>query len=1093
MSASIQSLSATATRVALAMLVTIFTSGTLFGQSGTWTSAAPGDYFTAPNWQGGTVASGVGNTADFSTVDLTSDITVTVDSALTIGGLNFADANPANGTGIYDFFTTNASVITLDNSGSAPLINVGSFTPGAFDDVFIGNNLAGASGFNKTGSGIFTIGGDATALTGPINVNEGTLRIGPVGAYAGAAAPITIADGATIESQVNGGFFGGVSVASGATGTVRFAGSGSNFLNQIQSDGTGTLNLESGTAGATISGEGDWATGGGFAEVNMTGTDSGGVSFFRGRINRPAPNNWNADFTNTVVNLDNIDFRVQTNSFGNNVAFGELNGTGTAVLTGGNAGSGGSAIRYIIGALNTDGEFAGTVVGGGGPTGNNGGVSIEKVGTGTHTFSGTFVDPLVGANADIGREGGVIRVSAGTLAFTGTADSVPGGFGTRKSTIDVLTGATLDVSGTTNTFSSSPLQQIQGSGTIVGPFNHDEGEIRPADVSTADNDTTLTNEPVPTVGSINFTGNLTFNGGSIVYDMNETPGINDLIQVNGMTSVSGGGVVDPNFLGADPTAGLTYTFLTSSGGFSDAVSGWTVNWPGRGAKPDVFIDGNDLKFTTTEVGAGGAVVWSGAVNGTWDVETTQNWLLGGSADVFFQGDDVTFNDSGANPTITLSEAVNPRNMVVNSNTNAYSFSGNSIIATGTLTKSGSSTLTLGATNEFTSVTIDGGTIDTGAASGVLGTGPLTMSGGSIINAGTSSITNSSIEVTTGTTNSLQFNGSGGPGGRPGIPTLTGGGDLNVTITSDSSWANLGNTTGFTGSLTVGPGGGAVTLGNLRTAGAATQFAGASLTLNSITMANQNGGSGEITTEIGELNGDAAAALNGFVGGSTTIPNINWQIGDLNTDSTFAGVIVDGGGGGGSVAVSRVTKVGTGTLSLTGPSTYTGDTTVEDGTLSITSAFLADTANVFIDGDAVFELLFSGNDDINFLYLDGEPQAPGIYNAANSGGLITGTGGLNVLELGPELGLAGDFNGDGVVDSIDYAVWRENLGAADETALNGNGDGLNGVDSADFDLWQANYGASDSAASSVVATPEPAGLAIACLLFAGLAARRRAQT
>ncbi|MEM7315692.1 MAG: G8 domain-containing protein, partial [Planctomycetota bacterium] len=57
------------------------------------------------------------------------------------------------------------------------------------------------------------------------------------------------------------------------------------------------------------------------------------------------------------------------------------------------------------------------------------------------------------------------------------------------------------------------------------------------------------------------------------------------------------------------------------------------------------------------------------------------------------------------------------------------------------------------------------------------------------------------------------------------------------------------------------------------------------------------------------------------------------------------------------------------------------------------------------------------------------------------------------------GLPGDFNHNYVVDAADYTVWRDNLGAADESALNGNGDGMNGVDMADFFLWRDNFGES----------------------------------
>ena len=71
--------------------------------------------------------------------------------------------------------------------------------------------------------------------------------------------------------------------------------------------------------------------------------------------------------------------------------------------------------------------------------------------------------------------------------------------------------------------------------------------------------------------------------------------------------------------------------------------------------------------------------------------------------------------------------------------------------------------------------------------------------------------------------------------------------------------------------------------------------------------------------------------------------------------------------------------------------------------------------------------------------------------------------------GPEAlanGLSGDFNNDNVVNLADYTVWRDNLGATDESALMGNGDGLGGIDAGDYAIWKQNFGES-------VDPPEPA--------------------
>lgn len=73
------------------------------------------------------------------------------------------------------------------------------------------------------------------------------------------------------------------------------------------------------------------------------------------------------------------------------------------------------------------------------------------------------------------------------------------------------------------------------------------------------------------------------------------------------------------------------------------------------------------------------------------------------------------------------------------------------------------------------------------------------------------------------------------------------------------------------------------------------------------------------------------------------------------------------------------------------------------------------------------------------------------------------------------GPGGDYNEDGAVDAIDYAVWREGLG----------GD----FDSTDFTTWLNNYGAS---AAGGVATPEPA-TALLLLGLTALGARGRRAT
>src|SRR6185503_5842705 len=80
-----------------------------------------------------------------------------------------------------------------------------------------------------------------------------------------------------------------------------------------------------------------------------------------------------------------------------------------------------------------------------------------------------------------------------------------------------------------------------------------------------------------------------------------------------------------------------------------------------------------------------------------------------------------------------------------------------------------------------------------------------------------------------------------------------------------------------------------------------------------------GGRAGATNYFGELRGSARIAANNGRSGSTTL-----EIGGLNTDSTFSGIIRDNNSGSAATPMI-VRKVGTGTLTLSGASTYTGAT------------------------------------------------------------------------------------------------------------------------------------------------------------------------
>lgn len=126
------------------------------------------------------------------------------------------------------------------------------------------------------------------------------------------------------------------------------------------------------------------------------------------------------------------------------------------------------------------------------------------------------------------------------------------------------------------------------------------------------------------------------------------------------------------------------------------------------------------------------------------------------------------------------------------------------------------------------------------------------------------------------------------------------------------------------------------------------------------------------------------------------------------------------------------------------------------------------------GDAFELAIYSGSitefDDIDLPELD-----PGL-----AWDLAYGDGSLSASIIA--FMLEGDFNNDGAVDSADYSVWRDNVGAPAGALPNDPNDTPIGDEQ--YATWAANFGAS---LAQGVSTPEPATSTAVVVALIGLAA------
>ena len=375
-----------------------------------------------------------------------------------------------------------------------------------------------------------------------------------------------------------------------------------------------------------------------------------------------------------------------------------------------------------------------------------------------------------------------------------------------------------------------------------------------------------------------------------------------------------------NVTGFNNNAGSILTLSATSSGnialstgvIADAspskILGLTVNSTGSGL---VTLSGVNTYTGVTTISAGVlsvGTIGNGGVAGNLGQanNAAANLVLGGG----------TLQYTGATATTDRNFTLTAGTIsTIDVTTNNLTISGASTATSGALTKMGAGTLTLSGANLYTGLTtVSAGTLAYGA-SNVIATGAVTVNGATAVLDLGASHSDSVGTVTVG--------GGGSITGGTSALTSTGtfemqSGSVSATLAGTS--IPLSKTTG-----------GTVTLSGVNTYTGVTTISAGVLSVGTI-------GNGGVAGNLGQANNAAANLVLGggtlqYTGATaTTDRNFTLTAGTISTiDVTTNNLTISGA----STATSgALTKMGAGTLTLSGANLYTGLTTVSAGTLSL---------------------------------------------------------------------------------------------------------------------------------------------------------------
>lgn len=402
--------------------------------------------------------------------------------------------------------------------------------------------------------------------------------------------------------------------------------------------------------------------------------------------------------------------------------------------------------------------------------------------------------------------------------------------------------------------------------------------------------------------------------------------------------------------------------------------------------PPVGSGGYGVESTSAVLGSSpsGTIVFSGNNTFTGPVNITSGTLRAGSTTAFGNNAAVTLSNlSGvaldlnnfSNSIGSLSGggslggslSLGSATLTVGGdNTSPAAFLGTLTGATGSLVKTGTGTLSLSpTTSNVPSIVISSGTIST--ANGNFGSASITLGDSNTAANATAFLTtgvgiNQAITVSADGTGTATIGGTAGGGNTVFGGLITLNRPTTITAGSTDRTTFTANITGNVGTLTIA--GGKRTVfdaptktftGNIVIAGAGTVFqtgvaTGTEHVPNTASVQVDAGtffklaGAGNSVETIDALSGSGTVRRHEGVGGTQTL-----VVGSANGTGSFSGILENGAG------PLAFTKSGTGTQTLTGVNTYSGQTTINAGTLQLgTGGSINNSATIVVNPGALFD-------------------------------------------------------------------------------------------------------------------------------------------